>query len=419
MQHLERARASIGGGVTSGLRSVLQPQPLSFTSGRGSRLFDVDGNEYVDYVLGWGPVILGHAHPAVTDAVTAQVPRGQLFGGIHPGERIAAEKLLSAVPAFERVLWSNTGTEAIQVAIRLARAATGRNLIVKTSGAYHGWHDSVLLSYRGHRGGHEPVLATRGQNPRSVDDVRVVEFNDREDLAEFFGAHGQEVAAVLLDPVLSNTGVIAPDPDYLRDLRSTCDAHGALLVFDEVITGFRVALGGAVELYGTIPDLAVYAKALGNGFSVAAVAGRADVVDLVEQGCAHSGTYNGNALAMAAVSATLTELSRPGVHEQLWQTAGTLAEGLRRTFRDRRVRAHVHHLGPIVQVLPGVTDAVSPREFEGLDWSVWDRWSRRLSQAGLFLLPNGRMFLSTAHSSADIDVTLNAFGALDPDLLRG
>ncbi|TFD29118.1 aspartate aminotransferase family protein [Cryobacterium sp. TMT2-23] len=406
---LNRAEVLISGGVTSGLRRALEPQALSFESGHGSHLKDVDGNEYIDYVLGWGPAILGHTHPAVTEAVEIQVRKGQVFGAIHPGERLAAERLLACVPQFSRVLFSNTGTEAVQVALRLARAATGRNLIVKCAGAYHGWHDTMLLSYHQHTGGHRAVSNTLGQNPRALDDVLVIDFNDVESVQSVFRQYGQDIAAVIIDPVLSNGGLIEPDPAFLTLLREQCDRTGALLIYDEVITGFRIALGGAVELYGVVPDLAIYAKAMANGFPISAVAGQPEVIDLVTQGVVHAGTYNGNAIATAATAVTLEFLALPGTYELLWAHAQALAKGLQNVFDVHGVDAQAHHLGPIVQILFGKTHPISPRDFDETDWTLWNQWSRSLSPEGLFLLPHGRMFLSTAHTAEDIQRTIKAF----------
>jgi glutamate-1-semialdehyde 2,1-aminomutase len=412
-EELDRAARFIGGGVASGLRRALQPQPLSFDHGSGSHLTDVDGNDYIDYVLGWGPAILGHNHPAVTQAVQHQLHKGQVFGAIHTGERRAAERLLDCLPAFERVLFSNTGTEAVQGALRLARAATGKNLVVKCAGAYHGWHDTMLLSYHGHPGGHRPVANSLGQNPRSLDDVLVIEFNDPATLSDVFSRHGQDIAAVIIDPIMSNGGVIAPTAEFLHALREECNQAGALLIFDEVITGFRIALGGAVELYGVVPDLAIYAKAMGNGFPISAIAGRADVIDLVTKGVVHAGTYNGNAAATAATIATLDTLAEPGTYDTLRATAKTLATGLQEIFRGQGINVNVHHLGPIVQLLFADTNPTTADRFDSTDWSTWDRWTRALSAHGLFLLPHGRLFLSAAHTPADIQATLQAFKAIN------
>ena len=406
---LARAERLIGGGVASGLRQALEPQPVSFDYGHGSHLIDVDGNDYIDYVLGWGPAILGHTHPVVTEAVEQQIRRGQAFGGIHPGERLAAARLLSCVPQFARVLFSNTGTEAVQVALRLARAATGRNLIVKCAGAYHGWHDTMLLSYHQHPGGHRPVTNTLGQNARVLDDVLVIDFNDTDSVRSVFTNYGQDIAAVIIDPILSNSGATEPDPAFLALLREQCDSTGALLIYDEVITGFRIALGGAVELYGVVPDLAIYAKAMANGFPISAIAGQPEVIDLVTQGVVHAGTYNGNAIATAATAATLDVLARRGTYEELWAKGKALSDGLQSIFKTCRVDVESHHLGPIVQVLFGKTHPISARGFDETDWTLWNKWSRALSEEGLFLLPHGRLFLSTAHTIEDIQRTIEAF----------
>ncbi|KID27817.1 glutamate-1-semialdehyde aminotransferase [Prauserella sp. Am3] len=409
----ERAQQFIGGGTVSAMRRDLPPTPLSLVEGHGSHVTDEVGNDYIDYVCGWGPVILGHTHPSVTQAVVAQVWKGQSLGAMSPIETEAARAVLDTLGWAERLLFSNTGTEAVQVALRLARGVTGRTKIVKMAGAYHGWHDTVLLSHTTPPEGSRPTLGSRGQLPGSADEVLVTEYGDLDSLRNLLQLHGPDVAAVLSDPVMSNSGLLTPPPGYLAEVKNLAHRHGALLVFDEVVTGFRIARGGAYEVYGVAPDLATYAKAVANGYPVSAVAGRADIIDQVTSGIVHSGTYNAHATAAAAILATQQELAAPGLHHDLSTRARHLADGRTDILVDRRTGWRAHSQGAFVQVMPEVTTRHSGMWFHQADWSRWNAWAAQLVEDGLFLLTHGRMFLSAAHTDADVDHTLAAFAAAD------
>ncbi|MFF2653939.1 aspartate aminotransferase family protein [Streptomyces sp. NPDC058045] len=405
-----RTKASLPGGVSTGMRGSMRPHPLFFRGGRGSTLTDVDGNNYLDYVLGWGPVILGHGHPGLTEAVTRRLPLGATFGAGHELEYLAAEAVLEAVPGAERVLWSNTGSEADQIALRLARAATGRNRFVKMTGHYHGWSDAFLLGYRPDAEGRLDKPATKGQNSGALSDVSMATWGDLDSAAAILREPAQDIAAVFVEPVLCNSGVIAPPDGYLAGLRALCDETGTLLVFDEVITGFRLARGGAAELYGVRPDLVVLAKALAGGYPVAAVAGRADVLDQSTRGVVHAGTYNGNPVVLAAVQATIEALSEPGVYPAFEDHGRRLADGLRGALDRYDVTAAVNQAGPVVQVLPGLDRCDTFAQFLAGDQEWYDALTVELLRRGVFALPGGRWYLSTAHTRADVDTTVQAFG---------
>ncbi|WP_202806046.1 aspartate aminotransferase family protein [Actinopolymorpha alba] len=411
----ERCRQSLAGGVSTGLRAQMRPHPIFFSHGQGSSITDVDGNTYVDYVLGWGPLILGHSHPGVVAAVGAQLPQGQTFGSGHLAEYAVAEQVCAAIPGVERVLWSNTGTEAVQVALRLARAVTGRWKFLKFEGHYHGWSDQVLVSYQAVEEG-RPKLTSRGQNPSALDDVLVAPWNDAEQVAALL--RDRDVAAVICEPVLCNSGVIPPADGFLARLREVCDETGTILVFDEVITGFRLAYGGAVERYAVRPDLVVLGKAIAGGFPLSAVGGRADIVDQVTEGVVHAGTFNGNPIVLAAASATLGELRRDGVYDVLEKRAATLADGFAASLRGHGVAAAVHHVGPVVQCSPGVVRVGSLADFLAADWEFYDALSVELLRRGVFVLPRGRWYLSTAHDDRDVADTLAAFDAAVEAVVR-
>lgn len=406
----DRAKGSLPGGVSTGMRASMKPHPLFFRGGRGPTLTDVDGNDYLDYVLGWGPVILGHGHPALTEAVTQRLPHGATFGAGHELEYLAAEAVLEALPGMERVLWSNTGSEADQIALRLARAATGRNRFVKMGGHYHGWSDAFLLGYRPTADGRLDQPGTRGQNPTALSDVSLVPWGDLDAVSTILRDPTEDIAALFVEPALCNSGVIAPPAGYLAGLRSLCDETGTLLVFDEVITGFRIARGGAAELYGVQPDLVVLAKALAGGYPVAAVAGRAAVLEQSTRGVVHAGTYNGNPVVLAAVKATVEALSEPGVYPAFEANGRQLAHGMRAALQRYGVTAAVNQVGPVVQVLPGMDRCDTFTDFLAGDQQWYDALTVEMLRRGIFALPGGRWYLSTAHTRADVDTTVDAFG---------
>ncbi|WP_207632156.1 aspartate aminotransferase family protein [Occultella kanbiaonis] len=407
-QRWERAKGSLGGGVSTGMRAQMKPHPLYFESGQGAHLRDVDGNTYTDYVLGWGPVIIGHAHPHLVATVTRQLPLGQTFGASHDLEYEIAERVLAAIPGMDRVLWSNTGTEADQTALRLARAATGRRRFVKFEGHYHGWSDAMLLGYRPDANGALDRPASRGQNPSALTDVTILPWNDAAAVRAVLTDPDQDIAAVFTEPVLCNSGVLEPAPGFLAELRAICDETGTLLVFDEVITGFRIAHGGGTERYGVTPDLAVLAKAIAGGFPLAALAGRGDLIDEVTRGVVHAGTYNGNPVVLAAAGATLDVLAEPGTYERFEDLGGTLADGFADAFRAAGRPVVTRNVGPVVQVVPGTSTAETFKDFTTADWDFYDRFTIELLRRGVFSLPGGRWYLSTAHTAADVERTVAA-----------
>ena len=406
----ERSKRSLGGGVSTGMRASMKPHPLFFAHGSGPRLTDIDGNTYLDYVLGWGPVILGHAHPALSQAVAARVPLGATFGACHALEYEAAERVLAAIPGTERVLWSNTGSEATQVALRLARAATGRQRFLKVIGHYHGWADEFLLGYRPDSAGHLDSFGTLGQRESALADVTLVRFGDLDAVAEVLRDPAADIAAAYVEPVLCNSGVISPPPGYLAGLRRLCDETGTVLVFDEVITGFRLAYGGAVERFGVLPDLVVLAKAIAGGYPTSAVAGRADLIDQTTAGVVHAGTYNGNPIVLAAAAATLDVLAGDGVYPALEECGAQLADGMRAAIARHGVTGAVNQVGSVVQVAFGTATADSFEEFLGADQAFYDRLTVHMLRRGVFTLPGGRWYISTAHSGRDIAETVAVFG---------
>lgn len=409
-----RAQKSLAGGVSSSLRKASRPYPLYFSHGCGSAAVDVDGNRYIDYGLAWGPLILGHAPRELVDATREQIGRGLTFGAQHDLEFEVAELLTSIIPCAGLACFANSGTEIVQLALRLARAATGRNKLVKFEGHYHGWADSVLVSYHptpaqieGSRGAPVPV----GLGQRQHDDVLIAEWNSRGDIERLFADHEQEISAVICEPLLCNSGCIPPEPGFLEFLRQITLNKGALLIFDEVITGFRLHLKGAQGFYGVTPDLATYAKAIGGGAAVSALAGKAEFMKLIADGkVVHAGTLNGNPVALAAVKATLQTLSRKNgaIYGNLRRRGSRLRAGLEALLTGRGYAVVTSGEAPVFQLSFIKERPRNYRETLAADKQLYSDFALALLDEGILVLPDGRWYLSAAHTDDDIDATLAA-----------
>lgn len=415
-----RAQQVIAGGVSSDARRV-EGLPLFVEHARGAELWDVDGNRYLDYVLGQGPNLLGHASELVADAVCRQVRRGVVYAAQHVLETAVAARMCAMVPCAELVRFNSVGSEAVHGAVRLARGHTGRPKIIKFEGNYHGWLDPVLYSVHP-----DPVEAGDARHPATVggtagmprhggDDLIVLPYNDLDAVADELSAHGDEVAAVIMEPLLCNTGCISPVPGYLQGVRDLTAQHGTLLIFDEIISGFRVAPGGAQELFGVTPDLATFGKAMAGGMQVSALAGRRAVMDSITDGTvAHAGTFNSHPVAMAAADAVLTHLDehRDAVYPSLAARGRRLMEGLRRAATTHGVPMLVDGPGPVFQTCLTDQDAVTDyRSFAACDRAAMARFHELLQTGGVNIVPRGLWFLSTAHTDEQIDETLEVADA--------
>jgi len=408
----ERACQSLAGGVSSGLRRSVRPYPLYFDSGSGPRVTDVDGNTYIDYGLAWGPLILGHSPPEITQAIATQAARGLTFGAQHDLEFEVAERLTQIVPCADRVAFANSGTEAVQVALRLARAITQRPKFLKFEGHYHGWDDSVLVSFHptqaqvdAANGGPVPI----GAGQRAHDGSLVVEWNDRQAVEDAFRDHSEQISALICEPMLCNSGCIAPDPGFLEFLREITSRHGALLIFDEVITGFRLHLSGAQGYYGVVPDLATYAKALGGGIALSALAGGSEHMDWIATGTVvHAGTLNGNPIALACAKATLDALSRPDLYAELTRRAERLRTALEELLRKRGCNVITSGAGAVFHVSFMESRARRYRDLLAADAALYSDLALALLGEGILVLPDGRWYLSAAHTDAVIDETVAA-----------
>jgi glutamate-1-semialdehyde 2,1-aminomutase len=403
-----RTASVLAGGVASSPRRRF-PLPLAFSHGDGARLVDVDGNDYVDYVLGYGPLILGHRPIAVERAVMRQLAHGALFGAGHELEAELGEAICRTVPSAERCVLSTTGTEAVITALRLARAATGRRRIVKFRGHYHGWSDAVSPA----ADARDDAPATGGVDPGAVAETLVC---DWDDLPALDALLDERVAAVLMEPIAVNGGCITAAPGYLDAVRAATRRCGALLVFDEVVSGYRVALGGAQERCGVEPDLTILGKALGGGFPVSAVAGPAAIMDVVERGdVVHRGTFNGHPVAAAAAVATVQELERgPGRWRALARMTDRLAAGIRTVAG---AGFQVRSQPGIVQVLAAPAPVRTLADAAACDRDAVRALAGRAAEAGVHMMSRGLMYLSTEHGEADVDLTLErlegAFARVD------
>jgi glutamate-1-semialdehyde 2,1-aminomutase len=397
------------------LRAASKPLPLFFQAGSGSRMTDVDGNSYIDYCLAWGPLILGHSHPELLAALCTQLGRCQLLGAQHELEVRLAKTLCDTIPCADLVALSNTGSEAVQLSLRLARAFTGRRKIVKFEGHYHGWSDGILLSYRPSLtpgSGYHPQLGSGGQTSSVLDDVIVLPWNDPGCVREVLERNLDDIAAIITEPVLCNSSCLTPAPGYLEALRELSTRSGAVLIFDEVITGFRLAPGGAQELFGVVPDLATYGKAVAGGLPLSVVGGRRDIMELIPAGrVLHAGTFNGNPLALAAADATLKVLTRDGGAElqRIRRHGEQLIGDLRKLAREAGVSVLINGAGAAFHI--SFTERAEMRHYRDTldrDLNKRDAFLENMLERGVYLLSDGRWYVSTAHSQTDLDETLAA-----------
>ena len=400
---MARAERLFPGGVNSPVRAfrAVGGIPRVIERASGAHLWDVDGNQLLDYIGSWGPMILGHAHPAVIAAVIEAAGRGTSFGAPNHGEVVLAGEIVAAMPSIEQLRFVNSGTEAAMSAVRLARAFTGRERIIKMAGGYHGHADALLVRAGS---GATGLPASAGVTPGAAADTLVVDYNDLGAPAELLSR--RDVAAIIVEPIAANMGVVLPADGYLAGLRRLTEEHGTLLIFDEVITGFRVARGGAQDLYRVRPDLTIMGKIIGGGLPVGAYGGSAEIMGMVAPlgPVYQAGTLSGNPLAMAAGVATLRGLT-PSVYRQLEEAGAVLEAGLTQAAADAGVRVHLTRAGSLLTVF-----------FD--DDARFARYFHAMLEAGVMLPPSQHeaWFLSAAHGPAELDVTLDAarhaFGTL-------
>ena len=410
----QRATKKIPGGVNSPVRAwkSVRGHPLIIERGRGGHVFDIDGKRYIDFVGSWGPLILGHAHPKVLRAVTQRLPKGFTFGAPTEGEVRLAEMVSRLMPSMQSLRLVSSGTEATMTAIRLARAFTGRSKIVKFDGCYHGHSDGLLV-----RAG--SAVATLGLPdspgvPKGfARETLTATYNDFQFVQRIFDRCGKDIAAIIVEPICGNMGVILPKPGFLSMLRQITRQNGALLIFDEVITGFRVALGGAQAIFHIKPDLTCIGKVVGGGFPLAGFGGRRKIMDLLAPSgpVYQAGTLSGNPIAVSAGLATLNQLCRTGTYETLEEMGQRLENEFRLILNHKKIKSVLNRAGSLMTLFFGVDQVENAAEARKCDRKQFARFFHGMLSRGIYLppAPFEAMFLSLAHSKADLDATIRAF----------
>jgi glutamate-1-semialdehyde 2,1-aminomutase len=413
---IEASSSSSRGPVTFG------KHPIFMDRARGSRIFDVDGNEYIDWMMAFGALPLGHAHPEIVEAITEAATTGAHFATATPVELEVAEMLQKIVPNAERVRFANTGTEAMMAAIRLARGVTGRPKLLKFEGHYHGWHDDLLVSSNvlppaalGLRTDPVKVPDSSGLNRTALDDTIVVPWNDLDLLRRAIENHPGQIAAIITEGIMANMGVIPPADGYLQGLQKLAKANGILFILDETVTGFRIAPGGCQEHYKLSPDLVTFGKALGCGLPVAALVGRAEVMDALQWGgVLHYGTHNGSRIGMHAARANLRVLTRDNnaSFRHTWRIADRLRKGLSDVFQKKGKKVVIQNVGPMFQLM--FTDRPAIRDYRDfcqyVDRAAFQKFVLSLFQFGVYASPSAALhsIVTLAHPDQDVDQTLEA-----------
>jgi glutamate-1-semialdehyde 2,1-aminomutase len=407
-QLVTEAVAVMPGGVNSNVR--LSQPAVFFERGEGAWMHDVDGNDYVDYMLGQGPNFLGHSPASVMDAVFDACGKGVIYSGRHPLEIDAAKKVIEALGWADMIRLGMSGTEADQAALRLARAATGRRKFIYFEGHYHGWLDNVLIDMIDGK----PSVGSLGQYADYISDAIVIPWNDAAALEQALDQHKDEIAAVLMEPVMCNEGAVPPQPGYLKAARQLCDKHATILIFDEVITGFRIARGGAAERFGVEPDLAVYGKAVGSGWPVSVLAGKRHLMQHIADGSVtHAGTLNGNVMAAAAVAATMDALTESGLYARIETYGEKLKAMLAEVSAAHGMPLRLHGLGSVFHTAFGghANEIRDGRDVNALDLGRYARFTHVMAAHGLWVPGRGIWFVSAAHDDKAFTATRERFDA--------
>jgi glutamate-1-semialdehyde 2,1-aminomutase len=408
----QRASSLMPGGVNSPVR-MFNPYPFFTKKARGSKLHDVDGNKYIDYCMGYGAILFGHNHPPILEAVKGQLDSGTIFGTPTEAEVRLAELLTDSVPCAEMVRLSNSGAEATMHAIRLARGYTGRRKLVKFDGCYHGAHDSVLVK-AGSGAASFGVPTSLGVPEETAKNTLVLPYNNVQALHQAFEKEGHAMAAIIVEPIIGNMGVILPSEGYLQELRKEANRTGALLIFDEIITGFRIGLGGAQEYYGVKPDLATFGKVMGGGFPISAIVGKRKIMEAFSPigGVYAAGTFSGNPVSVAAAIAILTELERERsrLYRNLQKITAELTGNIVELFAGTKIQAHVNSIASMFTIFFTRKPVIDSETALSSDRSIFNKFHRALMKRGVFFPPSQfeTCFVSASHSEEDLQNTMES-----------
>lgn len=414
---LARAKKVLAGGVSSEFRKYNHPHALFYTHGKGSRIYDVDGNEYLDFTLSQGPLILGHSHPEVVKSVQEYSEHGQLFAGQHIREIELAEKIQSLVPSAELMRFCLDGSEAVQTAFRLARAKTGKQKFLRFEGHYHGWLDNVAWGLSvpagetpGLREAPDVFPWSKGLANQAREEFIILPWNDQELLERTITERHHEIAAIITEPVMCNNGCILPEAGFLESIRELCHAHNITFILDEVITGFRLALGGAQEYFNIQPDLSIFAKAIASGYPISAIVGKMDWMQLIESGAViHAGTMNSSNATVAAALTTIEVLQREAPYEKMFRLGLQLKEGIKSAAAKHGHQLLVQGPGPMINT--AFTELERIRDFrdtQRCDKQKLARFIAGLQDHGIRVIGRGLWYISAVHTDADIEQALTA-----------
>lgn len=413
---LERAKKSLAGGVSSEFRKYNHPHAIFYSHAEGSKIYDVDGNEYLDFTLSQGPMIVGHNHPHVVKRVEDYARKGQLFAGQHILEIELAEKLQRLIPSAELMRFCLDGSEAVQTAFRVARAKTGKNKFLRFEGHYHGWLDNVAwglstpsVEHLGSREEPNVFPWTAGLPDHVREDFIILPWNDLALLQKTIRERHQDIAAIITEPIMCNNGCILPRDGYLHGMRELCNEYNITLIFDEVITGFRTSLGGAQSFYNVIPDLSIFAKAIASGYPISAIVGKKDWMNLIVEGkVIHAGTMNSSNSTVAAAIGTLEVLESESIYTRIFELGLQLMEGLRDIGKRYNSNLLVQGLGPMVHTgftnLPAVHDF---RDVLSYDKVKLNKFIAGMHDGGIRIIGRGLWYISAAHTKKDIDTALD------------
>jgi len=412
----EKAKKMFVGGVASSLhKTEYDEYPIYIESAKGSKVYDVDGNEYIDYLGGFGPMVLGYTPPAVEQAVIEQVTKGALYAAPTESLNEVSEKLLELIPCADLITYQNTGTEANMIGFRMARAYTGKNKVIRFEGNYHGWSDEELVSIAsesvklmGPRNRPWKIMGSVGQLEKAAEEIIVLPWNDLELVEKTIERQKHEIAAIILEPIMCNCEVVFPKPGYLAGLRELTAQNEIVLIFDEVITGFRLSLGGAQEYYKVTPDIGIFGKAMAGGYPLACIAAKKEIM---ESGVRPRGTFNANPISIAACKAAIKELEKPGIYNHMERLTKKLTNGMNELAKKRKITLFSDGEGSIWQIAFGISERMNDyRDNFKVDKLAYQTFKKGCLKRGVRLHPSrGRFYTSTAHTDADIEKTLEVF----------